>query len=65
MTKLSDYISGGKRIVEGHTFDPDIWKSSRLSATRPSATTTGTVTSAHHAAEGVDRPQPALLLLRI
>ena len=23
MTKLSDYISGGKRIVEGHTFDPE------------------------------------------
>ena len=23
MTKLSDCISGGKRIVEGHTFDPE------------------------------------------
>ena len=23
MTKLSDYISGGKRIVEGATFDPE------------------------------------------
>ena len=23
MTKLSDYISGGKRIVEGHAFDPE------------------------------------------
>ena len=23
MTKLSDYILGGQRIVEGHTFDPE------------------------------------------
>jgi len=23
MTKLSDYVLGGKRIVDGHTFDPE------------------------------------------